>query len=62
MDGWTHARKESRKCAMDDVPKIKKRKKILERWKKEIEDETFRRGRECREATKDEENKINIFL
>ncbi|CAK5018669.1 unnamed protein product [Meloidogyne enterolobii] len=62
MDGWAHAWKESRKCAMDDVPKIKKRKKILERWKKEIEDETFRRGRECREATKDEENKINIFL
>uniref|UniRef100_A0A914LVI6 Uncharacterized protein n=1 Tax=Meloidogyne incognita TaxID=6306 RepID=A0A914LVI6_MELIC len=40
MDGWAHALKESGKGAMDNVPKIKKRKKILERWKKEIEDET----------------------
>ncbi|CAK5080855.1 unnamed protein product [Meloidogyne enterolobii] len=44
MDGWAHALKESRRCAMEDVPKIKKRKKILERWKKEIEDETLDAG------------------
>nr|CAD2202696.1 unnamed protein product [Meloidogyne enterolobii] len=42
MDGWAHAWKESRKCAMDEVPK--KRRKILERWKKEIEDETLDAG------------------
>uniref|UniRef100_A0A914ME89 CCHC-type domain-containing protein n=2 Tax=Meloidogyne incognita group TaxID=654580 RepID=A0A914ME89_MELIC len=45
MNGWAHEWKESRKGAMDDVPKIKKRKKILERWKKEIEDETLEAAR-----------------